>query len=118
MLNISKKAGNHVFGILNYKISPGGMPPDPLAFSVASQPRPCFASCIYFSLFRHTVGGKSPSSHSIQLGISAVGLYRFVCSLCVAAVVVTRGNALTLGCTTIERRVLAGVWYMCTLCDL
>ena len=27
-------------------------------------------------------------------------------------------GVLSLGCTTIERRVFAGLWYMCMLCDL
>ena len=52
------------------------------------------------------------------------------CSLCftyisVAAVDVTRDviywcslGVLSLGCTTIERKVLAGLWCMCMLCDL
>ena len=54
----------------------GGCPRSALAFSVASQPRARrFASCIYFSLFWHTVGGRSPSSHSIQLGSSVIRNY-------------------------------------------
>ena len=42
-----------------------------------------------------------------------------------AAVDVTRNvidwcslGVLSLGCTTIERRMFTGLWYMCRLCDL
>ena len=69
-------------------------------------------------------------------GLLLLGLSSFVCSLnlclaewslsftnvCGAAVVVTHEvlvfNVLSLGCITIKWRVLASLWYMCTLCDL
>ena len=49
--------------------------------------------------------------------------------VCVAAVDDTRDviygvidwcflGVLSLGCTTIERRMFAGLWYICMLCDL
>ena len=56
MLNISGKGRKSRTWHSQLQHFTGSMPPDPFS---------------YFSLFWHTVGGRSPSSHSIQLGRSA-----------------------------------------------